>query len=177
MFLVTVNITGCAKQYEVDSSKHLDNAKNLLSSQAVTDENLRLAEFHLIKVDSRSGSYIEAQKILPEVKAKIKAIDGNKKELKTKAVEARKNTTPQMRINYARQYKTDYDRIQVGATAQATGKGNRTLNIHLKYYFDDLVQKNSISYIHNQWAELGFAKVVFYDKTGGSWEKEILDSN
>jgi len=175
--LVILSSAGCTKKYENESAKHFASAKELLAKPVINSEDLRTIEYHLVKVDSRSPSYKEARKLLPQVQAKISNIDKNKAELAMNVLQeklkARKESSPQKRTEYAKQYENDYERIQVGAKAKSTGKGNRTLNIYLKYDFDDLVRKRSLYYIQNQWMELGFTKVVFFDRYGSSWEKQI----
>ncbi|CAG1770700.1 hypothetical protein [Geobacter sp.] len=77
----------------------------------------------------------------------------------------------QERSKYARQYATYYERIQVGATAQASGKDRKTLHIQLKYNLDDFVVSVAMGHI-NEWKNLGFNKVIVSDQYK-SWTHKI----
>jgi len=75
------------------------------------------------------------------------------------------------RKKYTKAYVTDYDRIQVGATAHTSGKEGKTLNIDLKYLLDEFVVSVAKRYLP-EWKNLGFDEVKVCDEYK-CWEQKI----
>ena len=165
--LVLVCTTGCTKQYEYDSAKHLKNAKELLARPSITNEDWRTIEYHLVKVDKRSTSYKDAQKFLPEIQAKVNQLNNDKKELEAADNVVIKLTKEQLTNIYSDKWLNQY---RTATQISFIGKNKSIMKVMVNFQHDQAVKVIHDYSLIEAAKNAGIKRIEFHDWSGFSKE-------